>query len=243
MPLQPAWNARHAIDPLDQRIGGNRVHARAVPQSRLIGQDGGLTRLQRILKRSLDICLASVALVLTGPSIVVIALAIRLADGAPILFRQERIGLGGKRFTLLKFRTMTVGASLMPDPVRHEGIAEGGPSGLSLDPRVTPVGAFLRRSGLDELPQLWNVLKGDMSLVGPRPPFPSEVAMYEDWHLGRFAVRPGITGLWQIAKRDDLPFDDYIRIDLFYIENWSLLYDIYVLLKTVFVVLSRAEPY
>ena len=134
---------------------------------------------------------------------------------------------------MLKFRTMVVGAESMLDGLREQNEATGPLFKLRRDPRVTRVGRFLRRWSLDELPQLWNVLTGDMSLVGPRPALPVEVDAYEDWHLDRLQVPPGITGLWQVKGRSDLPFDDYVRLDLFYIENWSVGYDMYILAKTL----------
>jgi lipopolysaccharide/colanic/teichoic acid biosynthesis glycosyltransferase len=243
MSLEPARNVRYVIDYPYLPISDNRAHRYAVSQVRVVRSGHGLTRFQRILKRSFDIGLASLGLVLVAPSIIVIGLVIRLTDSGPILFRQQRIGLGGRAFTLLKFRTMAVAASLMPDETGNQSIDDGALYELGMDPRVTPAGVFLRRYGLDELPQLWNVLKGDMSFVGPRPSLPQEMAMYENWQLARFDVRPGITGLWQITGRNDLSFDDYIHVDMFYIENWSFLYDVYILLKTLFRLLSSAEVY
>ena len=139
---------------------------------------------------------------------------------------------------MLKFRTMVEGADSMLESLRGRNEATGPLFKLREDPRITPLGRFLRRFSLDELPQFWNVLKGDMSVVGPRPPLPEEVALYEDWHHGRLEVRPGITGLWQVRGRSQLPFDDYVRLDLYYIENWSLAFDLYILIKTIPAVLS-----
>jgi lipopolysaccharide/colanic/teichoic acid biosynthesis glycosyltransferase len=139
---------------------------------------------------------------------------------------------------MLKFRTMVAGADAMLESLRDQNEATGPLFKLRDDPRITRVGRLLRRFSLDELPQFWNVLRGDMSVVGPRPPLPAEVALYEDWHYGRLEVRPGITGLWQVRGRSHLPFDDYVRLDLYYIENWSLAFDLFILLKTVPAVLS-----
>jgi len=163
-----------------------------------------------------------------------IGLAVKLGSKGPVLFRQTRVGRRGRPFTLLKFRTMIEGAAAIDVPNDSEGPLFKSKS----DPRITTAGRFLRRWSLDELPQLLNVLRGRMSLVGPRPPLPEEVELYEDWQRDRLEVRPGMTGLWQVRGRSDLSFDDYVRLDLFYIENWSLAYDFYLLAKTIPAVLS-----
>jgi exopolysaccharide biosynthesis polyprenyl glycosylphosphotransferase len=197
-----------------------------------------LTGGQALTKRVLDVTLAFLALVVTAPFIGAMALAVKLSSRGPFLYRQERVGRHGRRFHMLKLRTMVVGADTMLDTLRQHNEASGPLFKLRDDPRITRVGRLLRRFSLDELPQFWNVLRGDMSVVGPRPPLPAEVALYEDWHYGRLEVRPGITGLWQVRGRSQLPFDDYVRLDLYYIENWSLAFDLYILLKTVPAVLS-----
>jgi lipopolysaccharide/colanic/teichoic acid biosynthesis glycosyltransferase len=140
---------------------------------------------------------------------------------------------------MYKFRSMVRGAELMLTQLVDRNEASGALFKMRDDPRVTTLGRWIRRWSLDELPQLLNVLRGDMSLVGPRPPLPNEVAVYEDWHHGRLEVRPGITGLWQVGGRSELTFDDYVRLDLFYIENWSIAYDLFILAKTVPAVLFR----
>jgi lipopolysaccharide/colanic/teichoic acid biosynthesis glycosyltransferase len=150
-----------------------------------------------------------------------------------VLFRQDRVGRRGKAFVMLKIRTMVAGAEEMRGGLEGRNERAGPLFKVKDDPRVTPVGRFLRRWALDELPQLFNVLKGDMSLVGPRPPLRAEVVTYEDWHLDRLEVRPGITGLWQVSDKNQPSFDDCVRLDLFYIENWSLSYDLFLLAKTV----------
>jgi len=176
----------------------------------------------RLLKRALDVGIAAFLLLLTAPLLGVLALAIRAADGGPALFVQERIGRFGRPFRMPKLRTM------VPDA------AARWPGGkLATDPRVTPLGAWLRRLSLDELPQLVNVLRGEMSLVGPRPPLAPEVLRYERRHLRRLSVRPGMTGLWQVSGRADLPFDQGIALDLKYIDEWSLWLDVRVLARTV----------
>jgi lipopolysaccharide/colanic/teichoic acid biosynthesis glycosyltransferase len=157
---------------------------------------------------------------------------------------QKRAGLGGRCFRMLKFRTMRDGADHEKPGLAHLNLT-GDPRLFKIpnDPRVTRLGAWLRRWSLDELPQLWNVLCGEMSLVGPRPPLPSEVAAYEDWQLDRLEVRPGLTGLWQVSGRSDLSFDEYVRLDLFYIENWSLAYDLFMVIKTIPMLLKAKGAY
>jgi exopolysaccharide biosynthesis polyprenyl glycosylphosphotransferase len=197
-----------------------------------------LTGAQALTKRALDVTLSSLALLVTAPFLAVMAAAIKITSRGPVFFRQERVGHHGHHFFMLKFRTMVAGADAMLDSLRDQNEATGPLFKLRDDPRITRVGRLLRRFSLDELPQFLNVLRGDMSVVGPRPPLPAEVALYEDWHYGRLEVRPGITGLWQVRGRSHLPFDDYVRLDLYYIENWSLAFDLFILLKTVPAVLS-----
>lgn len=192
-----------------------------------------LTRAQAIAKRTFDIVLSSIGLLMIAPILLTVAAAIKLAGGGPVLFRQRRVGRHRQPFTLLKFRTMVPSAELQLAGLLSRNEADGPLFKLKDDPRITRVGRFLRRYSLDELPQLFNVLRGEMSLVGPRPPLPTEVALYEDWQLDRLEVRPGITGLWQVSGRSELSFDEYVRLDLFYIENWSMLYDLFVVAKTV----------
>jgi exopolysaccharide biosynthesis polyprenyl glycosylphosphotransferase len=198
---------------------------------------------QAAAKRAVDILGATIGLLVTLPLLVGIALAIGISSGGPILFRQTRVGRQGQRFTLLKFRTMIPGAEGMLLDLRDRNEADGPLFKIREDPRVTPMGRWLRTWSLDELPQLVNVLKGEMSLVGPRPPLPDEVASYEDWQQGRLEVAPGITGLWQVEGRVELPFDESVGRDIFYIENWSLSYDLFILAKTVPALLSRRGAY
>ncbi|MCJ7832050.1 MAG: sugar transferase, partial [Actinobacteria bacterium] len=183
-----------------------------------------LSGMQSITKRTFDLVVGAIVFVIALPFCLMIALAVKLSSKGPVVFRQERVGRRGRTFTLLKFRTMREG---MPKP---DNDAEGPLFKAREDPRVTGVGGFLRRWSMDELPQLLNVLRGDMSLVGPRPPLAAEVAAYSVWQRERLEVRPGITGLWQVSGRSELSFDDYVRLDLFYIENWSLAYDLFLLL-------------
>jgi exopolysaccharide biosynthesis polyprenyl glycosylphosphotransferase len=202
-----------------------------------------LTRAQAAAKRACDVLISGLGLLVLLPLFAVVAAAIKLTSPGPVVFRQERVGLRGRPFTLLKFRTMCAGADLMLEDLRERNEADGPLFKLRQDPRVTRVGAVLRRYSIDELPQLWNVLKGEMSLVGPRPPLAGEVALYEEWQHDRLEVRPGITGLWQVSGRSELSFEDYVRLDLFYVENWSIAYDLFILSKTVPLLVSTRGAY
>jgi len=202
-------------------------------------------RYFRVIKRSMDVTGSLVALLIFAPLLLVIAFAVKLTSKGPILFRQRRVGQHGEPFVFLKFRSMYVGnnASIHQEYVKKliAGKAEKHPSNgngagvykLTKDPRVTPIGAFLRKTSLDELPQFFNVLRGDMSLVGPRPPVPYEVEAYDVWHRCRLLeAKPGITGLWQVNGRSRVKFDDMVRLDLQYARTWSPWMDIKILLRT-----------
>jgi exopolysaccharide biosynthesis polyprenyl glycosylphosphotransferase len=191
------------------------------------------------LKRLGDIAAAAVGLVFSAPLFPVIAAAIKLSSRGSVLYSQQRCGLNGRRFTLHKFRTMYEGSDRKLDEVAHLNEVNGPAFKARHDPRITPVGRLLRRLSLDELPQLYNVLKGDMSLVGPRPPLPEEVERYERWQRRRLSMKPGITGLWQVSGRTELDdFNRWIALDLAYIDQWSLWLDFRILLKTIPAVLS-----
>jgi len=199
-----------------------------------------LSRPKAVMKRLFDFALAAGAIVITAPVWLVTAIAVKVSSHGPVFFRQVRVGRGGTPFTVYKFRTMVNGAEEVLAELRALNEASGPLFKMRDDPRVTRVGKFLRRWSLDELPQLWNVVRGDMSLVGPRPPLPEEVDAYEqDWHFDRLEVLPGITGLWQVSGRSNLSFDDYMRLDLSYVENWSIGFDLYILAKTLPALLSR----
>jgi exopolysaccharide biosynthesis polyprenyl glycosylphosphotransferase len=194
---------------------------------------------QLALKRALDVCISLLLLALAMPVLVVAALAIRLTSPGSVVFKQKRIGLNGRMFTLYKFRTMIADAHARRDEVAHLNAMNGPVFKAKSDPRVTPVGRWLRRFSLDELPQLWNVLKGDMSLVGPRPPIPEEVASYHRWHRRRLSMKPGLTCLWQVSGRNEIAdFDRWMQLDLQYIDNWSPTLDLKILLRTIPAVLS-----
>jgi exopolysaccharide biosynthesis polyprenyl glycosylphosphotransferase len=202
-----------------------------------------LSGTQAALKRMFDLLLAFLGVAITSPVWIGTALAIKLTSRGPVFFRQERVGRGGRSFRLFKFRTMVQGAESMLGDLRTQNEASGPLFKMREDPRITGVGRWLRRWSVDELPQLLNVLRGEMSLVGPRPALPAEVGTYEEWHNTRLEVAPGITGLWQVSGRSDVSFDEYVRLDLFYIENWSLAYDLFILAKTLPVVATGRGSY
>ena len=208
-----------------------------------------LSSSARVLKRTFDLIFAALAILLLLPLWLLIALLIKLDSKGPVFYTQERVGMDGRLFLLYKFRTMQANA----DAELHReyqrafiaGRAEANLGNeikptykLLADPRITRIGKILRRTSLDEVPQLLNVLSGDMSLVGPRPPIPYEVEAYELWHRKRLDMKPGLTGLWQVSGRNRLPFEEMVRLDLYYIENWSLLLDLEIILRTGFVMLA-----
>jgi exopolysaccharide biosynthesis polyprenyl glycosylphosphotransferase len=201
------------------------------------------TGARRLVKEAFDRVLASAAVLLLAPLFVVVAVAIKLGDGGPALFRQTRVGKDGRAFTVRKFRTMVVDAEARKAQLVLLNETGGVLFKMRKDPRVTRVGEWLRRYSLDELPQLINVVRGDMSLVGPRPPLPDEVAKYPDHVRRRLAVKPGITGLWQVNGRSDLSWDESVRLDLRYVENWSLMLDLQILWKTLSAVARGSGAY
>jgi len=193
--------------------------------------------LHLFAKRASDFILSVLTLLLLSPLMLVLAVLVRVTSPGPILYRQRRCGLGGRRFTLYKFRSMVTDADSLRPQLEALNQMDGPVFKLADDPRCTPLGRWLRRFSLDELPQLWNILRGDMSFVGPRPPLPEEVDKYEPWQRRRLRMRPGLTCLWTLEGRSQLSFDRWIRLDLAYIDNWSLSLDFKILLKTVPLVL------
>jgi len=191
-----------------------------------------------LIKRVLDVTLAAIALVLLSPVMVVIGSAIFVGDPGPVIFRQTRVGLHGRSFRMLKFRSMIAGAEDLLAGLGEQNEISGPAFKVANDPRVTPIGRFLRRSSLDELPQFWNVLVGHMSIVGPRPPLPEEIAGYDLWHRRRLSMKPGITGLWQVSARLEQEFDRWVELDLAYIDRWSLWLDVKIMVRTVPAMLS-----
>ncbi len=193
---------------------------------------------QLVVKRAIDVVVASTLFLLMLPIQILAALAIKASSRGPIFFRQTRCGLNGRQFTLLKFRTMEAGAEDRLPEVAHLNEMSGPVFKVSRDPRLTAVGRVLRRLSIDELPQLWNVIVGNMSLVGPRPPLPEEVSRYEPWQRRRLSMAPGLTCLWQVSGRSEVDFDRWMEMDLKYIDTWSPMLDLKILLKTVPAVLS-----
>ena len=185
------------------------------------------------VKRIIDVLLSAAALVVLSPAFLAAAIAIRASSPGPVFFSQRRSTLRGRTFKMYKFRTMVQNAEEIRNVLENQNEVSGPVFKIKDDPRITPVGRWLRRYSLDELPQLWNVLKGDMSLVGPRPPIPAEVEKYENWQRRRLSMRSGCTCLWQIGGRNDLPFEEWMRLDLKYIDTWTLGLDIQILAKTV----------
>ena len=184
-------------------------------------------------------------IVVLSPLLLTVAAAVKLTGPGPVFFRQDRVGLNGEVFRMIKFRSMVVDAEARLDKLQDEQRDAGNVVLFKLknDPRVTPIGRFLRRFSLDELPQLFNVVAGDMSLVGPRPPLRSEVDRYRDDERRRLLVKPGITGLWQVSGRSDLTWQDSVRLDMYYVENWSITGDLVILWKTAKAVVSSAGAY
>jgi exopolysaccharide biosynthesis polyprenyl glycosylphosphotransferase len=254
------WTAREKIVELVEVCGAFDVRVRIVPdlfQLSLNRVDGeSLNGIPLIAvraptirgwrfraKRAMDVALTSVLLALTAPLMAVTALAILIDSRGPVLYRQLRVGRNGHVFTLFKFRSMHIDADMVREGLSDHNEATGPIFKMRRDPRVTRVGRIIRRLSLDELPQLWNVLRGDMSLVGPRPPMPVEVEEYQEWHHRRLEVAPGMTGLWQVSGRSKLTFDEMVMLDLFYAENWSLFLDLKILMRTVPTVLMGVGAY
>jgi exopolysaccharide biosynthesis polyprenyl glycosylphosphotransferase len=227
-------------------IGGPRIHTRPVAGLPLIHvETPRYTGSKQFTKRAFDLVAASVLLVLLAPLLGVISLMVRLSSPGPVLFRQRRVGINGARFDMMKFRSMVTDAEAMLESLRSQQGREGNTVLFKManDPRVTPVGRVLRRFSLDELPQLFNVIKGSMSLVGPRPPLESEVDQYDPHVHRRFLVKPGITGLWQVSGRSNLSWEDTVRLDLYYVENWSITGDLVILWRTFKAVVGRSGAY
>ncbi len=232
------------VAPSISEVSGDRVRIRPVGGLPLIHVDPPRALdATRWGKRLLDIVGSTLLLVASSPALLFAAVRIKAHDGGPVLFRQTRVGRDGREFELIKLRTMVVDAEAQL-PQLHErcGHTEG-LFKLADDPRITRPGSWLRRLSLDELPQLLNVLRGEMSLVGPRPPLPDEVARYHGDMSRRLQVRPGLTGLWQVSGRSDLAWDEAIRLDLFYVDNWSMIRDLSILLRTVRVVVRSSGAY
>jgi lipopolysaccharide/colanic/teichoic acid biosynthesis glycosyltransferase len=219
-------------------LPGDHRGERSAPGHAAASHPGDI-RVNGVAKRAADLILGVIGLIVALPLLGVLALAIKASSPGPVLFRQERIGRGMRPFTILKLRTMVDGADRMVTDLLREKGADERFYKFPEDPRVTAVGGWLRRWSLDELPQLWNVVRGQMSLVGPRPPLASEVRLYEPWQFRRLAVRPGITGAWQVSGRSELSFDTCVCLDIAYIESWSLPRDLSILVLTIPALLRR----
>jgi exopolysaccharide biosynthesis polyprenyl glycosylphosphotransferase len=245
---QLAWDleglgADLVVDPGLMEVAGPRLHVAPVdglPLLRLTQPT--LTGLSRVVKAVIDRIGAAVVLAMIVPLLLGIAVAVRL-DGGPVFFRQTRVGRHGRTFTMIKFRSMVPDAEALRRGLHADNDGDGPLFKIRADPRVTRVGAWLRRYSLDELPQLLNVLGGSMSLIGPRPPLPEEVATYDRTAKRKLRVRPGLTGLWQVSGRSDLSWEESVRLDLRYVENWSLALDALILWKTVGAVLRSDGAY
>ena len=225
-------------------IAGPRITWRLVEGLPMVHVDlPQYTGLHHTMKRGIDLLLSSVGVLLLAPLLLVVALAVRLDSPGPVLFRQERIGVAGSRFTMFKFRSMVTDAEARLAELARTNEGAGLLFKMKDDPRITRVGRVLRRYSLDELPQLFNVLNGTMSLIGPRPPLPREVAAYEGRVNRRLLIKPGITGLWQVSGRSNLTWEESVKLDLYYVENWSVTTDFVILLKTVRAVLRRDGAY
>jgi exopolysaccharide biosynthesis polyprenyl glycosylphosphotransferase len=202
-----------------------------------------LKGLNAFIKRLADMVISLAGIVLISPLLALFALLVKVTSPGPVFFIQERIGLDGNIFPMFKFRSMVKDADAQIGQLEGRSEVEGHLFKIKDDPRITPLGKFMRRCSIDELPQLFNVFLGHMSLVGPRPPLPREVVKYNSWHRKRLRVRPGITGPWQVSGRSTLPFDDMVRLDIYYIENWSLWLDCKIMLRTLPVVVSGSGAY
>ncbi|MGO2823970.1 sugar transferase [Brachybacterium alimentarium] len=247
-----AWKLEHEdvsviVVPALTEISADRLRMRPVAGLPLVHMD--LPRARAALKwtkRLFDIVASAVLLAVLSPVLAMIAVRIRLHDGGPVVFRQDRVGREGHHFEFLKFRTMVTDAEAVLVEMTERAVQDRGNAvmfKMREDPRITRPGRFLRRYSLDELPQLWNVLRGDMSLVGPRPALPREASAYDEDARRRLSVRPGITGLWQVSGRSDLSWEDTVRLDLYYVDNWSFIQDLQILLRTVRAVLASSGAY
>jgi exopolysaccharide biosynthesis polyprenyl glycosylphosphotransferase len=250
---QISWNLQAGrqhlvLAPSIVDIAGPRLHTRPVAGLPLIHvETPRFSKGQLSLKRALDVVMSIVGVLLLSPLLAFLAFSVRLSSEGSVLFRQTRVGRGGAEFTMLKFRSMVTDAEDLLDGLTRQRQAEGLDAGnevlfkMKNDPRVTPIGRVMRKYSLDELPQLFNVIGGSMSLVGPRPPLPSEVEQYADYVHRRFLVKPGITGLWQVSGRSSLSWEETVRLDLSYVENWTLMGDLVILAKTARAAIAPGE--
>lgn len=200
-------------------------------------------KFYNFIKRVFDILVSIVLIILLSPLWLIVAIIIKIESKGPVIFKQIRVGENERHFMFYKFRTMRHGAEKLKDSLKHLSDIDGPVFKIKRDPRITRVGKFLRKSSIDELPQLFNILKGDMTLVGPRPPVPEEVKKYGKRERGRLTVRPGLTGLWQVSGRNDISFVEWVELDLYYIKYRSLILDLKILIRTIPAVLSGKGAY
>lgn len=222
----------------------SRIDMDAIEGIPLIGiKQASLNKWQSLITRLIDITISAAVLIIGSPLWLLLALAVRLSSSGPIIYKQTRVGLNGRTFQIYKFRSMYKDADQRLAQLFSQNEAKGPLFKMVNDPRITPIGRLLRRTSLDEIPQFVNIFKGEMSLVGPRPALPREVAQYQEWQKGRLAIKPGLTGLWQVRGRSNLTFDEGVLMDLYYIENWSLRLYIQILLRTIPAVLFSRGAY
>lgn len=227
------------VDVADPRLTVRLVGGQPLLQIEKPQYDGA----KRFRKRAFDVCFSLCALALAAPIMLLAAIAVKVSTRGPVFYLSERTGMDGRAFQMIKFRSMVVDAERQMADVTHLNEGSGLLFKIKDDPRVTSVGRVLRRFSIDELPQFINVLRRDMSVVGPRPPLPSEAKAYDDRVRRRLLVRPGITGLWQVSGRSDLSWEDTVRLDMSYVENWSMLSDLIIAAKTLIVVIRGAGAY
>jgi exopolysaccharide biosynthesis polyprenyl glycosylphosphotransferase len=255
----PATEHRNIADIIDQckqqRVGFyvvpdlfeiqlNTVDLDSIGGIPIIGlRDGGIVGWGLFSKRLLDTLISTAVLVLGSPVFLIVALAIKLSSSGGVFYAAERVGKDGTPFLMYKFRSMREDADQLRSALADHNQADGPLFKIADDPRRTWVGGWLRRLSLDELPQFWNILRGDMSLVGPRAPLAEEVEQYEEWQMKRLTVKPGLTGLWQVNGRSNVPFEEMVMMDIYYIDNWSFGLDINLLIRTIPAVIRREGAY
>lgn len=254
------WQSHRVIQRLLHTAEQAAIHAQVVPDFFQLTRDQmqvevlngipliskralSITGWNYVVKRASDLIVGGAAALLTAPLMLVVAAAIMLDSRGPVIFAQPRVGKNGRVFQCYKFRSMVAGADQLQHTLADRNEASGPLFKVRDDPRVTRVGRALRRFSLDELPQLWNVVRGDMSLVGPRPNLPEEVAHYQEWHRKRLLVSPGLTGLWQVSGRSDLTFDEMVLLDIYYVENWNLFFDLVIMLRSIPAILRARGAY
>jgi exopolysaccharide biosynthesis polyprenyl glycosylphosphotransferase len=225
-------------------VAGPRINVRPLGALSLLQvTEPKFSGASRILKGATDRVVAALALFLLSPLLLIVAILVKLDSRGPVFFRQTRVGISGAPFSLVKFRSMVPTAEELLIDLTDQNESSGVLFKIRRDPRITRVGRILRRMSLDELPQLWNVLTGDMSIVGPRPPLPSEVELYAADARRRLLVKPGLTGLWQVSGRADLSWEESVRLDLYYVENWSFVMDLMIIVRTVGAVIAGRGAY